>query len=143
MARHSSVFGVFASVLLAVGLLVTNGVGVAAATTLRGCYVVADVPSDGSWGNYGWYMYHTDGYDINPVTATLNDNVTHGMVVGLKNSAGYFVGTAQWNAGTYGNKVLASFAYSVALHPLARELAPAHGPDLHWQADYWGFGWSY
>ena len=135
MKRHS-ILGVFGSLAIALGLLFTSGVGPVAA---GGCYVVADLPSNGSWGVYGWYMYHHTT-DLATVTATLNDNVTGGMYVGLRFSDAITFNS--WPAGQVGtNKTVVVQSGNWRAHPTGRQPGQTGG-DLHWQADYWNLSWN-
>ena len=126
--------GVFGSLAMALGLVVTSVGPVAAG----GCYVVADLPSNGSWGIYGWLMYHHTS-DLATVTATLNDNVTGGMDVGLR---GGVITYNIWSAGeVHTNKPVGGQTGTWQAHPTGRQHG-ALGGDLHWQADYWNLSWN-
>lgn len=123
------------SLALAVGLTFA-AVGPAAA---GGCYVVADLPSNGTWGIYGWYMYHHTT-DSPTVTATLNDNVTGGMWVGLRFPSE--IDATLWPAGQVGTNKPVYYRSGVwAAHPTGAQ-ATTVGGDLHWQADYWNLSWN-
>jgi hypothetical protein len=148
-----------AALAVALGLLVS--VAGPALAENRGCYVTANVPNNGAWVIYNWYMYH------NPFTGDerfgevqVFDNVRNGIGIGFADAGGH-VYDPEWRHIAPGDTAYHSFqtlygywsttvAYNYAIvHPAAMMwgsgcgiVLPWDSCDVHFQANYLGFGWQ-
>jgi hypothetical protein len=139
-----------AAIAVALGLLI--GVAGPALASSGGCYVTANVSSDGRWASYNWYMYHDpwagDGY---AASVDVFDNVRNGIGVGVSNSSGVIYSWAHIAPGdTSRHNISGDWSTGrIAVHPAAMMwgsgcgfVAPWDSCDVHWQGDYWGVGWQ-
>jgi hypothetical protein len=144
-----------AAAAIAVGLVVTSG---GSAFANRGAYVTGNVPSDGSWVIINVYMYHDPwAGDEVPGRVQVTDNVRYGMGIGMADTHNFIYDGWQHivPGDTLNHMFLSGYWYTTAskatamVHPAAMMwgdgcgfVAPWDSCDVHFQANYWGFGWT-